>query len=181
NSAEEIDQILALPVSEDKNKKQDTDDDDNSDIPVPTLKRKKSSTTSKISQSAELINYKREIDPYDIDSFKHFKGNLIDFWESTSGIGPELARVAIRIHEMQQLHIAAPIPNNEDKEFEPDGDELYQVSDKDSNEINSKDNNEVIIKEEEQRWDQLIQEWINLEIQENQFDNQDDQIFILSE
>ncbi|CAG8505634.1 14322_t:CDS:2 [Gigaspora margarita] len=61
------------------------------------------------------------------------------------------------------------------------GDELYQVSDEDSNEINSKDNNEVIIGEEEQRWDQLIQEWINLEIQENQFDNQDDQIFISSE
>ena len=83
--------------------------------------------------------------------------------------------------EMQRLHIAAPIPNNEDKELEPDGDELYQVSDEDSNEINSKDNNEVIIGEEEQRWDQLIQEWINLGIQENQFDNQDDQIFISSE
>ncbi|CAG8698102.1 16615_t:CDS:1, partial [Dentiscutata erythropus] len=32
-----------------------------------------------ISILAELINYKREIDLYDIDSFKHFKGNLIDF------------------------------------------------------------------------------------------------------
>ncbi|CAG8698118.1 16616_t:CDS:2 [Dentiscutata erythropus] len=53
--------------------------------------------------------------------------------------------------EMQRLHIAAPIPNNKDKELEPDGDELYQVK------------------------------WINLGIQENQFDNQDDQIFISSE
>ncbi|CAG8814372.1 40989_t:CDS:2, partial [Gigaspora margarita] len=39
-----------------------------------------------------------------------------------------------------------------------DSNELYQVSDEDSNEINSKDNNKVIIREEEQRWDQLIQE-----------------------
>ncbi|CAG8784198.1 15790_t:CDS:1, partial [Dentiscutata erythropus] len=53
--------------------------------------------------------------------------------------------------EMQRLHIAVPIPNNEDKELEPDSDELYQVSDEDSNEINSKDNNKVIIREEEQR------------------------------
>ncbi|CAB4399228.1 unnamed protein product [Rhizophagus irregularis] len=47
---------------------------------------------------AELIKYKREEDPYDMDSFNQFKGNLVDFWESTSGIGPELARVAVQIH-----------------------------------------------------------------------------------
>ena len=33
-----------------------------------------------------------------MDSFNHFRGNLVDFWDSTIGIGPELARVAIRIH-----------------------------------------------------------------------------------
>ena len=47
---------------------------------------------------SELIKYKREIDPYDTESFKQFKGNLVDFWESTEGVGPELARAAIRVH-----------------------------------------------------------------------------------
>jgi hypothetical protein len=51
-----------------------------------------------ISILAELIKYKRGEDPYDMDSFKQFNGNLVDFWESTNGIGLELARVAIRIH-----------------------------------------------------------------------------------
>ena len=37
-------------------------------------------------------------DPYDTDSFNQFKGNLVDFWKSTSGIGLELACVAVRIH-----------------------------------------------------------------------------------
>jgi hypothetical protein len=47
---------------------------------------------------AELINYKRGDDPYDNDSFLQFQGNVLDFWESTIGIGPELAKVAIHIH-----------------------------------------------------------------------------------
>ena len=47
---------------------------------------------------SELVRYKRSEDPYDMDSFDQFKGNLFDFWESTSGISPELSRVAIRIH-----------------------------------------------------------------------------------
>jgi len=46
----------------------------------------------------ELVKYKRSEDPYDMDSFNQFRGNLVDFWDSTSGIGPELARAAIRIH-----------------------------------------------------------------------------------
>ena len=47
---------------------------------------------------AELISYKRGTDPYDNDSFLQFQGNVLDFWESTMGIGPELAKVAIHIH-----------------------------------------------------------------------------------
>jgi len=47
---------------------------------------------------AELINYKRGDDPYDNDSFLQFQGNVLDFWESTMGIGPELAKVAVHIH-----------------------------------------------------------------------------------
>jgi hypothetical protein len=51
-----------------------------------------------ISILAELVKYKRKEDPYDDDSFAQFKNNLIDFWESTSGIGPELASIAIHIY-----------------------------------------------------------------------------------
>lgn len=47
---------------------------------------------------SELINYKRGDDPYDNESFSHFRGNVLDFWESTMGFGPELAKVAIHIH-----------------------------------------------------------------------------------
>ncbi|CAG8786795.1 18007_t:CDS:2, partial [Dentiscutata erythropus] len=32
------------------------------------------------------------INPYDTKSFVHFGGNLVDFWESTEGVGPELAQ-----------------------------------------------------------------------------------------
>ena len=46
----------------------------------------------------ELTKYKRAKDPYDMDSFNHFRGNLVDFWDSTIGIGSELARVAICIY-----------------------------------------------------------------------------------
>ena len=47
---------------------------------------------------AELIDYRRGNDPYDYDSFLQFKGNVLNFWESTIGVGPELANVAICIH-----------------------------------------------------------------------------------
>ncbi|RIA85687.1 hypothetical protein C1645_830413 [Glomus cerebriforme] len=33
-----------------------------------------------------------------MDSFNQFRGNLVDFWNSTIGIGSELACVAIHIH-----------------------------------------------------------------------------------
>ncbi|GET58860.1 hypothetical protein GLOIN_2v1469334 [Rhizophagus irregularis DAOM 181602=DAOM 197198] len=46
-------------------------------------------------------------DPYNMDSFNQFHGNLVDFWDSTIGINPELAHVAISI----------PIyPDNENKD-----------------------------------------------------------------
>ncbi len=47
---------------------------------------------------AEFMQYMKGLDPYDDDSFAQFQGQLIDFWEFTSGIGSELAKVAIRIH-----------------------------------------------------------------------------------
>ncbi|CAB4380184.1 unnamed protein product [Rhizophagus irregularis] len=49
---------------------------------------------------SELIDYKRGDDPYDDDSFLQFRGNVLNFWESTMGIGQELAKVAIRIHSI---------------------------------------------------------------------------------
>ncbi|CAG8568574.1 16392_t:CDS:2 [Cetraspora pellucida] len=171
-----------------------------------------------VSILAELIKYKKEIDPYNIDSFKHFKENLIDFWEFTNGMGPELAKVAIRIHgtcvnsaspkkvfamsqirsdilqarkikeikecerEMRQLHIATPIvSDNEITEPKLNNEEdFYQVSD-DDEKNSANDNEDIITYEEEQKWDQLIQEWINLGVQENQFEDQNDQIFMSSE
>jgi len=47
---------------------------------------------------AEMINYKKSEDPYDLETFLQFNGNLVDYWDSTAGIGPELAKVAIHIH-----------------------------------------------------------------------------------
>ncbi|CAB4419113.1 unnamed protein product [Rhizophagus irregularis] len=45
-----------------------------------------------------MVHLGKCLDPYDDDSFAQFKGQLVTFWEFTSGIGPELAKVAIRIH-----------------------------------------------------------------------------------
>lgn len=47
---------------------------------------------------AEMISYKQEQDPYDSETFLQFKENLINYWDYTAGIGPELAKVAIHIH-----------------------------------------------------------------------------------
>lgn len=49
---------------------------------------------------AEIIDYRRGNDPYDDNSFLQFKGNVVNFWESTIGVGPELAKVAIHIHSV---------------------------------------------------------------------------------
>ncbi|EXX66655.1 hypothetical protein RirG_121730 [Rhizophagus irregularis DAOM 197198w] len=45
-----------------------------------------------------MILYKHGEDPYDLETFSQFKGNLVNYWDSTAGIGPELAKVAIHIH-----------------------------------------------------------------------------------
>ncbi|CAB4415694.1 unnamed protein product [Rhizophagus irregularis] len=192
----------------------------------------------------ELTKYKRAEDPYDMDSFNQFRGNLVDFWDSTIGIGPELARVAIRIHgisvnsasverlwssmgylhtnrrnrleqkkvlamsqirseilftrkikdvrecerEMQRLHIATPIcPDNENEDDNLNEGGYIQVSDDedkvDNNETtnNNDDREELIIQNEEQRWNQLIKEWIELGNRENQFENNEDECFLSPE
>ncbi|UZO21673.1 uncharacterized protein OCT59_014060 [Rhizophagus irregularis] len=55
-----------------------------------------------------------------MDSFNQFHGNLVDFWDSTIGINPELAHVAISI----------PIyPDNENKDDNLNEGKYIQVSD----------------------------------------------------
>jgi hypothetical protein len=49
---------------------------------------------------AEMILYKHSDDPYDLETFLQFKGNLVNYWDSTAGIGPELAKVAMHIHSI---------------------------------------------------------------------------------
>ncbi|CAG8805627.1 561_t:CDS:2, partial [Dentiscutata erythropus] len=40
------------------------------------------------------------LNPYNDDSFNHFQDELVNFWEFTSAIRFELAKVAIRIHRI---------------------------------------------------------------------------------
>ncbi|CAG8843480.1 33126_t:CDS:2, partial [Racocetra persica] len=72
------------------------------------------------------------------------------------------------------LHVAAPIllgdENVEQELVVTDLD--YQVSD---------DENEDSAAEEEQRWENLINEWIEFGERENKFENQDDEILLSSE
>ncbi|GBB95911.1 hypothetical protein RclHR1_02640025 [Rhizophagus clarus] len=174
----------------------------------------------------ELVKYKRAEDPYNMDSFNQFHNNLVNFWDSTIGIGPELAHVAIRIHgicvnsalvkrlwsilamsqirsdilfarkikdvrrEIQHLHIATPInPDDGDKNEGPEliEEECIQLSDDENEEnyenINNNNDNgeELTIQSEEQKWSQLIEEWIELGSLENRFENSEDEAFLLSE
>jgi len=93
--------------------------------------------------------------------------------------------------QIKHLHIATPIVlNNETETEEPDIiDDNWRVSD--SEETNSqgedsfnkekelKNNNEIVESEEhELQWNNLIYEWINAIQKENQFDNNDDEIFL---
>jgi hypothetical protein len=106
-------------------------------------------------------------------------------------------------NEMQRLHIAVPIASDdEDSNKETDNNELIyidnesdiQVSDNED-EINFRSNtndndnidiendaiNDEDINSEEQRWVQLIEDWIELGNRENKFDDIDDQIFLSTE
>ena len=95
--------------------------------------------------------------------------------------------------EMQRLHIATPIcPDDESEgheDHELNEEEYIQVSD-DENELsdrinigveNNNTSEELVIEDEEQKWSQLIEEWIELGRQENLFENDDDESFLSSE
>ncbi|CAG8482467.1 633_t:CDS:2 [Ambispora leptoticha] len=83
--------------------------------------------------NTELIQYKRGINPYDTELFMHFNGNLVDFWESTEGVGPELARVAI--HDETVEHEPTTIGFD------------YQTNQ------NSEENEDLVTGEEQSDWD----------------------------
>jgi hypothetical protein len=92
-------------------------------------------------------------------------------------------------HEIQRLHIATPIcPDDEVEEHELnelDEEEIVQVSDDENGEGNNQNTDvngeEIITDDEEQRWSQLIEEWIELGNRENHFENNDEEIFLSTE
>ncbi|CAG8608871.1 7515_t:CDS:2 [Cetraspora pellucida] len=160
-------------------------------------------------RASELIKYKWEINSYDIELFKQFKRNLADFWESTKGQSKVLAMSQIHgdilwsckvknakkyDNQIRRLHVTAPILSDEGDEGVEElviTDLDYQVSDdgvvgKDkatrSNWTNqSLEKNKESVAEEEQRWKNLVNEWIELGDHENQFENKDDKILLSSE
>lgn len=83
--------------------------------------------------------------------------------------------------EMQRLHIATPIsPDVDENEEHELNEECIQVSDdeNDENVDNNDTREELIIQNEEQKWSQLIEEWIELGNQENRFENNEDECFL---
>ncbi|CAG8807320.1 5655_t:CDS:2, partial [Dentiscutata erythropus] len=120
---------------------------------------------------------------YDIESFKQFKEDLVDFWELTKRIGQELARAAICIYRIcinfaavkrlwssMGLHIATSIllddkSSKQEKLIINDSD--YQVSNNGNikkettarpyNQTNQNlEKNENLVEDKEQRWESLI-------------------------
>src|SRR5581483_280636 len=89
--------------------------------------------------------------------------------------------------EMQRLHIAVPINDDENEEQECElNEDIIQVSDDESEEDDGDkgiDDNkeELIVENETQKWSQIIDEWIELGNQENQFENENDESFLSSE
>lgn len=47
-----------------------------------------------------MVLYKNEEDPYDIETFLQFNDNLINYWDFTSGVGLELAKLATHFHSI---------------------------------------------------------------------------------
>ena len=90
--------------------------------------------------------------------------------------------------EMQRLHIATPICDDENKEHEHElNEDIIQVSDDEDDEEEEDgediDDNreELIIESETQKWSQLIDEWIEFGNQENRFGDENDESFLSSE
>ncbi|EXX70878.1 hypothetical protein RirG_083560 [Rhizophagus irregularis DAOM 197198w] len=152
----------------------------------------------------------KSLDPYYDDSFAQFKGQLVTFWEFTSGIRPELAKIAIQIHEicpkkvLEMAQIRGDIFYNRNIKSVQNGEKkIHQLhiatpitpkeesdnSDDDNNQMpadgkagNSGDNeNELLTKEDKECWDSIITEWINNVEHENQFNNTDDATLLSSE
>ncbi|CAG8790549.1 10555_t:CDS:2 [Dentiscutata erythropus] len=150
---------------------------------------------------SEMIKYKHEEDPYDNVSFQQFQGNLLDFWESTAGIGPELAKLAIHIHgicinsasverlwssmannqQMSKFRIATPIFDFEENELEPN-ENINGIEENENINIQVPENSiDESIVEEEDQWMMIINQWINATLSENRVDDARDQIFLNDE
>ena len=90
--------------------------------------------------------------------------------------------------ELQRLHIATPISpdDDENEEHELNEEECIQVSDEENEENSENVNNndtreELIIQSEEQKQNQLIENWIELGNQENRFENNEDECLLSTE
>ena len=93
--------------------------------------------------------------------------------------------------EMQRLHIATPICDDENEEQEHElNEDIIQVSDDEDDEDDEEEEDgediddnreELIIESETQKWSQLIDEWIEFGNQENRFGDENDESFLSSE
>ncbi|CAG8755673.1 12761_t:CDS:2, partial [Dentiscutata erythropus] len=123
--------------------------------------------------------------------FLQFNGNLMNYWDSTAGIGPELAKVAIHIHgvcvnsasversKIQHLHM--PI-------VEKDLNSSSQVNIiKTDENIDNEDDlflnefDESYSEKQIQKWNIFIEEWIRTIEYENKCDDSNDEIFLTDE
>jgi hypothetical protein len=43
----------------------------------------------------EYLSYQKEIFPFNPDTYNQFEENIMDFWEFTKGLAPELSRLAL--------------------------------------------------------------------------------------
>lgn len=97
-------------------------------------------------------------------------------------------------NQLRRLHIATPISSgDETSEQELTITDLdYQVSDNEdednieeptdeSGNLANQNLDDDLVTEEEQRWEYIINEWIELADRENQFENQDDEILLTSD
>ena len=92
--------------------------------------------------------------------------------------------------QVRRLHVAAPISSGDEgtKQELVNTDSDYQVSDdgyakedKTTRRTNESLEENKYLGEEEQRWENLISEWIEFGEHEHQFENKDDEILLSSE
>ncbi|RGB32762.1 hypothetical protein C1646_762467 [Rhizophagus diaphanus] len=118
-------------------------------------------------------------------------GCFLGVLEFTSGIGPKLSKVAIRIYEIcvnsasvEKIMVKYKIFTHKSKKSAKaipiTSEEKSDNSDDDNNQVPA--DGEAGNPEDEEYWDSIITEWINNHVKhENQFDNTDDATLLSSE